>query len=44
MPGSEEDGENEGVRTLDRRSHNPVLCQLSYILHRLADTVYRRIG
>ena len=28
-------GVNEGVRTLDRRSHNPELYQLSYAHHKM---------
>ena len=31
---------NEGVRTLDRRSHNPELYQLSYAHHR--KDIYKR--
>ena len=27
------DGVGEGARTLDRRNHNPELCQLSYAHH-----------
>lgn len=33
MPGASEYGVDDGVRTHDRRSHNPVLYQLSYAHH-----------
>ncbi len=33
MAGNRKNGVDEGDRTLDRRSHNPELYQLSYVHH-----------
>ena len=33
-------GVGEGARTLDRRNHNPELCQLSYAHHKSKQRIY----
>ena len=40
--GGVKDGVGEGARTLDRRNHNPELCQLSYAHHQ--DLVHKYIS